>query len=444
MTNDLSQGSLIKNIGIFSLPYLFSYFLQTLYGLADLFIVGQYNGAVSISAVSIGSQITHMLTVMLVGLAMGSTVMIGRYVGAKDEIRKQKTIGNTITLFIGVALILTIVLYASTKSILSLISTPAESMNQAIDYLHICFLGIPFIVAYNIISSIFRGIGDSKTPMYFIAISCGVNIVLDYVFIGGFDMKAAGAAYGTIIAQAVSVLIAFISIRKKKWVTITRSDLKWDASIMKDILKIGIPVSCQDGFIQVSFLVITMIANQRGVEVAAAVGIVEKIISFVFLVPSTMLSTVSTIAAQNMGAHEYKRAQQTLWLCIGVAAAIGMGIAILTQFFSYSMVGLFTNDIVVIEYGSQYIKTYIFDCVLAAIHFSFSGYFAACQVSIISFIHNALSILLVRIPGAYLASQLFPDTLTPMGLAAPAGSLLSAIICVIAYQWLQKKMTVSS
>lgn len=444
MTNDLSQGSLVRNIGIFSLPYLLSYFLQTLYGLADLFIVGQYNGAASISAVSIGSQITHMLTVMLVGLAMGSTVMIGRYVGAKEDKNKEKTIGNTITLFIGVALVLTIVLYMSTKNILSMISTPSESMSQAVDYLHICFLGIPFIVAYNIISSIFRGIGDSKTPMYFIAISCGINIILDYVLIGNFDMKASGAAYGTIVAQACSVLIALWVTKKKRLVTISKSDLKPDASIMKDILKIGIPVCCQDGFIQVSFLVITAIANQRGVEVAAAVGIVEKIISFVFLVPSTMLSTVSTIVAQNMGAKEYKRAQQTLWICIGMGIGFGIIVSIVTQFCSHSMIGLFTDDQVVIDYGSQYIRTYILDCVLAAIHFSFSGYFAACQVSFISFIHNVISIVCARIPGAYFASLYFPDTLTPMGLAAPAGSLISSIICILAFRWLQKKMTESS
>ena len=207
MERDLTTGSVFKTVIYFSLPYLLSYFLQTLYGMADLFIVGQFGGVSSTTAVSIGSQIMHMLTVMIVGLAMGATVMIGRCIGAKDYKKASETIGNTATMFMGIAIILMIVLLAAVRPIVSVMSTPAEAVEGTIRYLTICFIGIPFITAYNIISAIFRGIGDSKSPMYFIAVACAANIGLDYLFIGVMGLDAAGAALGTTIAQAVSVIV---------------------------------------------------------------------------------------------------------------------------------------------------------------------------------------------------------------------------------------------
>ena len=215
MERDLTTGSVFKTVIYFSLPYLLSYFLQTLYGMADLFIVGQFGGVSSTTAVSIGSQIMHMLTVMIVGLAMGATVMIGRCIGAKDYKKAAETIGNTATMFMGIAIILMIILLAAVRPIVSVMSTPAEAVEGTIRYLTICFIGIPFITAYNIISAIFRGIGDSKSPMYFIAVACAANIGLDYLFIGVMGLDAAGAALGTTIAQAVSVIVSLTVIIKK-------------------------------------------------------------------------------------------------------------------------------------------------------------------------------------------------------------------------------------
>ena len=214
MKKDLTTGSVFKSIVSFSLPYLFSYFLQTLYGMADLFIIGQFNGVDSITAVSVGSQVMHMLTVMIVGLAMGSTVTIGKAVGAKQSEKASLAVGNTITLFMGVAVAVMIVLLAAVEPIVGLMSTPAEAVSETIAYLTICFIGIPFITAYNIISSIFRGLGDSKSPMHFIAVACAVNILLDYLFIGVFHMGAAGAALGTALSQTVSVVVALTVIAK--------------------------------------------------------------------------------------------------------------------------------------------------------------------------------------------------------------------------------------
>ena len=216
MEKNLTSGSVFKNMMLFSLPYLLSYFLQTLYGMADLFIIGQFEGVASTTAVSVGSQVMHMLTVILVGLAMGTTVAVGQAVGAGDRKKASLSIGNTVTLFLGVSVALTAVLLLCVRPIVGIISTPEEAVEGTVRYLTICFIGIPFITAYNIISSIFRGLGDSKSPMYFIAIACVANIVLDYVFMGVFHIGPAGAALGTIISQTISVITALVAMGKKK------------------------------------------------------------------------------------------------------------------------------------------------------------------------------------------------------------------------------------
>lgn len=440
--HNLAKGDLFHNMILFSLPYLLSYFLQTLYGLADLLIAGRFNGADVISAVSIGSQVMHMVTVMIVGLAMGTTVTIGRFVGAEDEDGIRRAIGNTITLFAMIAVLATCALLGFTQPIVHLLSTPPEAVPGALAYLRICFAGIPFIVAYNILSSIFRGMGDSRSPMLFIAVACALNILLDLLFMGPMQLGAAGAALATVVAQAASVAFALVGIRKTKTFNKNaRADRSvwWDPAMLHQILSIGLPIACQDGFIQISFLIITVIANRRGVDISAAVGIVEKTISFLFLVPSSMLSTVSTIAAQSIGAGDPVRARQTLRYGIGIASGIGLLFAILFQFISAPFFTLFTKDPVVQALAVQYMCTYVFDCVVAGIHFPFSGFFSASGLSILSFIHNLCSVILVRIPGAWLATKLFPDSLYAMGLAAPAGSLLSALICIGFYIALRKK-----
>lgn len=445
MEKNLTTGSVLRNVLYFSLPYLLSYFLQTLYGMADLFIIGQFEGAASTTAVSVGSQVMHMITVMIVGLAMGSTVSIGRSIGAGEHKRATAVIGNTVTLFMALSVVLMAILLVFVRPIVSIMATPAEAVSGTTAYLTICFIGIPCITAYNIISSIFRGLGDSKSPMYFIAVACVANIILDFLFIGLMDMGPAGAALGTTLSQAISVVVSlFVILRQQTGIQLRRSDLKLKRPVMRQILKIGLPVALQDGFVQIAFIVITIIANQRGLNDAAAVGIVEKVISFLFLVPSSMLSTVSALGAQNIGAGKHDRATLTLRYAILITAGFGLFISIVMQGIAEPVVGLFTADTAVILAGGQYIRGYIWDCLFAGIHFSFSGYFCAYGRSEISFLHNICSILLVRIPGVYLMSTMFPNTLFPMGLATVGGSLLSITICVVAFVVLKRRGCFSS
>ena len=345
MQKDLTTGSVFKNVLYFSLPYLLSYFLQTLYGMADLFIIGRFEGTASITAVSIGSQIMHMITVMLVGLAMGVTVGIGRAVGAHDDRGAGAVIGNAVMLFLAVSVAMAAVLTALVQPILSMMSTPAEAVPGAAAYLTICFIGIPCITAYNIIASIFRGLGDSRSPMYFIAVACAANIGLDYLFMGALHMGPAGAALGTTLAQGISVIVSLgVILRRKSGVRLHKSDLRPQKNVIGRILRIGVPVALQDGLIQISFLLITVIANRRGLTDAAAVGIVEKIISFLFLVPSSMLSTVSALCAQNMGAGSVKRIREGFRACTIIGAVYSVAAAAFIMTVGKFMTYLFVSE----------------------------------------------------------------------------------------------------
>lgn len=439
-TKNLTEGSIMGNIASFAIPYMAAYFLQILYGLADLFIVGQYCDVDSTTAVSNAAQVMYMLTVVVIGLAMGTTVRIGRAVGAKDERQVSRIIGSTFVFFLTLSIVLCIVLFLLRSQIVLLINTPVEAISEATDYLTITFIGIPFIVCYNIIASIFRGMGDSRTPMYLIGLTCVENVLLDYLFIGYFDMGAMGAATGTTISQMCSVIISVLVIRKHRSImNVSRKDFRWDGKTISEMLKIGVPVALQDGFIQVAFLTITVIANSRGLYDAAAVGIVEKSIGLIFIIPSAMLSTVSTISAQNIGAKKMDRAKKTLKYALFVTMTYGIVIGIVLQFVPEPIVRLFTNNEQVIHAGGEYLRGYAWDATLAGMHFCFSGFFTALGLSIISFSHNVASIVLVRIPLSYWTCITFPTTLYPMGLAIPAGSLLSVIICVVVYWYLFKK-----
>ena len=430
MENNVTSGNILKHIAFFAIPYLLSYFLQTLYGMADLFIIGQFNAVDGITAVSNGSQVMHMLTAILVGLAMGVTVSISHAVGAKKHKLVEKTIGNTITLL----------LLIFVKPLVVLLNVPQEAMTGTVQYLVICFIGIPFITAYNIISSIYRGLGDSKSPMYIIAIACLLNIILDYIFIGLCHMGPIGAALGTTVSQSVSVIIALISMKyRTSDIHIKKEDLHLQSQVFKHILKVGFPVAIQDGCVQIAFMIITIIANSRGLNDAAAVGIVEKMITAIFIIPSTMLATVSALSAQNIGAKDYGRARTVLKYAVIITTLYGIIVALIVECAAPTLLGLFTKDTTVILLGVQYISSYIIDTIFAGIHFSFSGYFAADGKSYIGFIHNIIAISLVRVPGSYIASIMYPHNLFPMGLAAPLGSLLSVIICLTAYRILKKK-----
>ena len=432
MPQKLTEGSISRSLIRFSLPFLVSNFIQILYGLVDLYIIGRYCNSAVITAVSVGSQVMHLVTVVITSLLMGTTVMISHGIGANDSQKIKRNIGNSTTFFTIFSVALCIIMLLFNNTLLKLLSVPEESLKEAKIYLVICFLGIPFITMCNLLSAILRGLGDSKTPMYFVAIACVVNIVLDFLFIGILKLSAMGAALGTVIAQSISVFLGLLIIRRKKLnLNLSKSDFFLEPFTLKKNFSVGIPIAFQDGIVQISFIIITKIANGRGIEMAAAVGIVEKIISIMFLIPSSMLSSISTFCAQNAGANLHKRAKKALALGILITSISGIIISLLTQISPESLIAIFTNESEVQQFGGQYLRSYVTDCIFAGIHFCFSGYFAAYQKSLLCFIHNIASVVLARIPISEIATILYPQNLFPMGMAAPLGSILSDVICIV-------------
>lgn len=435
---NLTSGSVLTNIFSFSLPYMLAYFLQILYGLADLFVIGLYCGVSSTTAVTNGAQVMYFVTVVIIGLAMGTTVCTGHAIGAGDRERKARVVGNSASFFALFAVVLSAVLLLLNPFIVSWMKVPLEAVTDTQRYLYVCFSGIPFIVAYNVIASIFRGMGDTRTPLRFVAVACLVNVALDFLFIGALDLGVMGAALGTTLSQTVSVIYAFLTIRKhREAFGLERRHFRLQREVMRGISKIGVPIALQDAFIQISFIVIAVIANSRGLDDAAAVGIVEKFIGLLFIVPSAMLSTVSAISAQCIGAGMVERARQTMCTAIGITFSFGLVCALLVHINPEWSVRLFTDSAHVSQLGGEYLSSYVWDCALAGIHFCFSGFFTACGYSIVSFSHNVVSIVTARVPLSYAFSVAFPATLYPMGWAAPIGSVVSVLICMVAYWWLR-------
>ena len=436
-TKSFTEGNIVRGMLRFSVPYLITCFLQTFYGMADLFIVGQFNAPASISAVAVGSQLMHMLTVVIAGFAMGSTVLIGRSVGAGNRRGIAGAVSTTFAVFAALAAGLTVLLLLFTNPIIVLLKVPAAAVSESAAYMRICFAGVVFITAYNVVSAVFRGLGDTRRPMYYVAAAGILNIGLDWLLVGPLGMGAGGAALATVVSQGVSVLLGLIALKKYHGDAFHRG-ARPDRDDAGRILGVGVPIALQEGLIQVSFLVITMIANSRGVEVAAAVGIVEKVISFLFLVPSAMLSTVSALSAQNAGAGRHDRSRQVLRIGCMICAGFGAVVFVLCQPLAPHIVSLFVrqgdNVEAVVRLGGQYLRTYSLDCMLAGIHFCFSGFFSAYGKSGYSFLHNIISIITFRIPGAWAAAVFFPQTLYAMGIAAPMGSLLSVVICLVLYR----------
>lgn len=429
---DLLHGPVLQTLVIFALPYLLAVFLQQLYGLADLFVAGLYNGADTVTAVSVGSQFMHMFTAVVIGLASGTTVAVSRAAGEGDRHRLEQSIAASARVFSVFALVSMGLLFCVPDGLLNLLQVPEEACAQARDYLLICFAGIPFIVAYNVISCIYRGRGDSVIPLLFVGAACVSNIALDFVFLGPLKMQAAGAALATVAGQVLAVALALWHMKKTGFVSRETLQTRPDRQTMKSLLEVGIPVSLQDGFIQVAFLIITAIGNSRGLTDAAAIGITEKLISFLFLVPSALSQSLSAMAGQNVGAGQVPRAASALWHAIGLCLAWSALVIAFCEWKGAWLIGLFIQDAAVIAQGASYLSSYILDLVGVSFHFCLGVYFCVFHRSGLSFIQNFLSVILFRIPLAWWAAQVSPD-LFYMGLAAPAGSLFQMALCLWFY-----------
>lgn len=434
-----TEGKILSPLIRFALPILLALFLQAMYGAVDLLIVGQFGTPADVSAVATGSQIMQTITTVLVGLSMGITILIGQRIGEGRPQEAGRAVGSGICLFTSVALVLTLLMLLFSKSLAALMHAPEAAFDQTVAYVQICSAGTVFIVAYNVLGSIFRGIGDSKVPLITVAIACVFNIVGDLLFVAVFHMAAAGAALATVIAQAASVLLSFFVIRRRKLpFTLTKKLVCFDWRMIRKILFLGVPIAFQDLLVSISFLVIMAIVNSLGLIASAGVGVAEKLCAFIMLVPSAYMQSMSAFVAQNIGARKAERAKKALLYSILSSLAAGLLMAYLSFFHGSLLASVFAGDAEVITAAADYLKAYSIDCILVSFLFCFVGYFNGCEKTTFVMLQGVIGAFCVRVPVSYLMSRIPGVSLFHIGLATPASTTIQILLCLFYYQLLRR------
>ncbi len=438
-SNRFLSGPILPPLIRFALPLMLSLFLQAFYGGVDLAVVGQYSPTGSVSAVATGSQVMYAITSLITGLTMGVTVLLGKSMGADDPKTAGQVVAGQIRLFTVMAVLLTVIMLLFTPQIAYLLHVPEEALSETIHYIRICSAGIIFIAAYNGISGIFRGIGNSRSPFLFVSIACFINVVLDLLFVGIFDMDASGAALATVIAQAVSVVFSIGYIYKHPLPFSIAQQWHEKGNAVRKILKIGSPIALQDFLTTLSFLIITGIINTLGVVASAGVGISEKLFVFLSIVPMSFMSALSTFVAQNMGAGNLKRAEKATFLAQGISACFCILIFFMTFFGGSILASIFNHDAEVLTAAALYLKGCSFEYLILPFTCCFLGYFNGREHTAFVMIQGLLSAFLVRIPLSSYLSSLPETTMTLISLAVPLSALASLVMCVSYFLWLRHK-----
>lgn len=433
MTNDkadFTKGNILKKLVAFMMPVLGALILQAAYGAVDLLVVGRFGSTSGLSAVSTGSQVLNLVTFVVTQFAMGITVLIARYLGEKRPERIGAVIGGGAVVFTMMSVALFIAMVGFARPISVLMQAPAEAVDLTASYVRICGAGIFFIVAYNLLSAIFRGLGDSKSPLLFVLVACIVNIIGDLVLVAGLHMDAAGAAIATVTAQALSVVFAVMLLLKKDLpFAITKKDFRLNPQCRK-FLKIGLPLALQEFLTQISFLALCAFVNRLGLEASSGYGVACKIVNFVMLVPSSLMQSMASFVSQNIGAGKKKRAKQSMFTGIGVGLAVGCVVFVLVLFKGDVLCSAFSTDAAVIRNGFAYLKGFAPETLVTAILFSMVGYFNGNNKTVWVMTQGLIQTLLVRLPLAYFMSIQPNASLTKIGLAAPVATTVGIFLNV--------------
>ncbi|MGO4944968.1 MATE family efflux transporter [Blautia sp. Sow4_E7] len=438
--NDFTQGSILKKLALFMLPILGALVLQAAYGAVDLLVVGRFGSTSGLSAVSTGSQVLNLVTFVVIQTAMGITVLIARYLGEKKPEQIGAVIGGATVVFAVISAILFVIMVTFARPISVLMQAPEEAVALTTSYVRICGSGIFFIVAYNLLAAIFRGLGDSKSPLLFVLVACIVNIFGDLLLVAGLHMDAAGAALATVFAQAVSVVCAIILLIKKKLpFTIRRSDFCFNPQCKK-FLGIGLPLALQEFLTQVSFLALCAFVNRLGLEASSGYGVACKIVNFAMLVPSALMQSMASLVSQNVGAGKPKRARQSMFTGIGVGLVFGCLVFALVMFKGDVLAGLFSTDAAVVQKGFDYLKGFAPETIVTAIMFSMVGYFNGNNQTVWVMFQGLFQTLLVRLPMSYYMSVQPNASLTKIGLAAPTSTFVGIILNTMFFIYFNNKL----
>ena len=426
--NNFTEGNILKKLSLFMLPVLGALILQAAYGAVDLLVVGRFGSTAGLSAVSTGSQLMNLVTFMVTQLAMGATVLIARYLGEKKPERIGAVLGGATVVFAILAAVLFVLLVFFAHPIAVLMKAPSEALGLTTRYVRICGTGIFFIVAYNMLAAIFRGLGDSKSPLLFVLVACLINIAGDLLFVAGFKMDAAGAAIATVMAQAVSVVLAIVILLKKDLpFTLKKSDFRLNPQCRK-FLQVGLPLALQEVLTQASFLALCAFVNRLGLTASSGYGVASKIVSFAMLIPSALMQSMASFVAQNVGASKPKRAKQAMFTGMGIGLVFGCAVFALVMLKGDVLAGIFSTDAEVVQKGFEYLKGFAPETILTAILFSMLGYFNGNNKTVFVMIQGLVQTLLVRLPMSYLMSIQPNASLTKIGLAAPVSTLVGVLL----------------
>ena len=438
---DFTQGSILKKLFWFMLPILGALILQAAYGAVDLLVVGKFGSTAGLSAVSTGSQVLNLVTFVVTQFAMGITVLIARYIGEKKTGQIGKVLGGGVVVFTIISIGLFIFMVCFARLISVLMQAPTEAVSLTTVYVRICGSGIFFIVAYNVLAAIFRGLGDSSSPLIFVFVACIVNIVGDMLLVAVLHMDAAGAALATVLAQAVSVVCAIVMLfRKKLPFSIAKSDFRLNKQCRK-FLEIGLPLALQEFLTQLSFLALCAFVNRLGLEASSGYGVACKIVNFAMLIPSSLMQSMASFVSQNVGAGNKKSARQAMFTGIGIGAAFGCVVFCIVMFKGDVLAGCFSNDAAVIQKGFEYLKGFAPETILTAVLFSMIGYFNGNNKTLWVMIQGLTQTLLVRLPMAYIMSIQPNASLTNIGIAAPTSTVVGIVLNIIFFFHMSKKET---
>lgn len=438
--NDFTRGKILLPLIRFMVPVFLAMFLQAMYGAVDLLIVGRFAESVDVSAVSTGSQIMMTITNLVTSFAMGTTILLGRRIGEGRGKEGGKVIGSSICLFAVVACVFTVCIPLLCRPLSRVMNAPAEAFDETADYIRICGLGSLFIIAYNLIGSIFRGIGDSRTPLMTVLIACVCNIAGDLLLVAGFRMRTAGAAIATVAAQAVSVVISLLILRRRGLpFQFDKGALRFDGEIIRRITVLGVPIALQDLLVGISFLVLLAIVNGLGLIASAGIGVAEKVCGFIMLIPAAFMQAMAAFVAQNIGAGQYKRAKTALACAIAVSTMLAVVMFAVTFWRGDLLSGIFANDPDVVAASADYLKAYAIDCLLTCFLFCFIGFFNGLGMTRFVMIQGIIGAFLVRIPVAFLMSRQVPVSLFHVGLATPCSTVLQVTLCLIWFRRANRK-----
>ena len=436
---DFTTGSIPVKMIRFMLPILGALILQAMYSAVDMLIVGRFGTTEGISGVSTGSNIVNIVTFTIGGLTMGVTFLLGRYLGEKRPEKMSEVIGGTIFFYALLSVAMMVFLVVSARPFARLMQAPEEALDLTVLYIRICGVGILFVISYNVISSVFRGMGDSRLPLIFVAIACAANIVGDLLLVGVFHMNVAGAAIATIAAQAISVLLSLLIIRKQELpFKLRKEDIRFNPEVIR-FLKLGAPLALQEILTHGTFLALCAFINRLGLDASSGYGVAQRIQVFVMLIPSAIMQSMSSFVAQNVGAEREDRAKKAMLCGMTFGACIGIVIAYLTFFHGDMIASLFSKDQAVVVRAFEFLRGFAVEAVVTSFLFSFMGYFNGHGLSVFVMAQGLAQSFLVRLPMSYIMSIQPNASLTYIGLAAPTATVFGITLCLIFFFWQERK-----